>query len=100
MDVFLICYDIIKDQCKGTNYHKVMEYLSTGKVIVSNNITTYHERPDLVTMISDRSSNRDLPTLFKKVIENLEEYNSSALQKSRREFAAENTYQKQIERIE
>ena len=44
MDLFLICYDIKKDQSKGTNYHKIMEYLSTGKVVVSNNVSAYSER--------------------------------------------------------
>ena len=50
MDVLLICYDMNLDQSKGTNYHKVMEYLSTGKVIISNNITTYLEYPELIRM--------------------------------------------------
>src|ERR1700730_2250466 len=51
MDAFLICYDVLKDTSKGTNYHKVMEYLSTGKVVISNNVTTYKNRPDLVQMV-------------------------------------------------
>ncbi|HEY6899248.1 MAG TPA: hypothetical protein VI233_01335, partial [Puia sp.] len=48
MDAFLICYDINKDQSKGTNYHKIMEYLSTGKVVISNTVTTYKDRPGLL----------------------------------------------------
>jgi hypothetical protein len=41
MDAFLICYDVTKDQSKGTNYHKVMEYLAYGRPIVSNYISRY-----------------------------------------------------------
>jgi hypothetical protein len=41
MDAFLICYDVEKDQSKGTNYHKVKEYLVFGRPIVSNYISSY-----------------------------------------------------------
>ena len=27
-DAFLICYDVDKDQSKGTNYHKTLEFIS------------------------------------------------------------------------
>src|SRR5690606_35211316 len=56
MDCFLICYDIDKDQSKGTNYHKVLEYIATGKVTVSNNITTYANHSDLVAMPQERNN--------------------------------------------
>ena len=100
MDAFLICYDVQKDQSKGTNYHKIMEYLSTGKVIISNNVTTYSNKPGLVEMTTERNTNKHLPALFKKVIENLATYNSAILQEQRKAFAAGNTYSKQVETIE
>jgi glycosyltransferase involved in cell wall biosynthesis len=100
MDAFLICYDVKKDQSKGTNYHKVMEYLSTGKVIISNNISAYKNRPDLIQMIEDRSSNEALPHLFKEIINSIADHNSISLQEIRRQYAADNSYQKQIEKME
>lgn len=100
MDAFLICYDIKKDQSKGTNYHKIMEYLSTGKVIVSNNVTTYKNEPELLQMTSERENNLQLPGLFKKIISDLQFFNRSDLQQKRIAFAKNNSYQKQIERIE
>jgi hypothetical protein len=100
MDAFLICYDIKKDHSKGTNYHKIMEYLSTGKVIISNNVTTYKNKTDLLQMTSERESNLQLPHLFKQVVNNLNYYNNSVLQQKRIAFAKENTYQKQVDRIE
>ncbi len=100
MDAFLICYDVVKDQSKGTNYHKVMEFISTGKVTISNNITTYHNQPNLVQMVTERTNNKLLPALFKHITNNLGIYNSSLLQEQRHNFAKENTYKKQVERIE
>ena len=99
MDVLLICYDIKLDQSKGTNYHKVMEYLSTGKVIISNNITTYQAYPNLVCMVPSRSDNMGLPGLFKETINQIDQYNSEELMQERRAFAHNNTYRKQLDRI-
>ncbi|HEY4206315.1 MAG TPA: hypothetical protein VGM31_05875 [Puia sp.] len=100
MDAFLICYDIKKDQSGGTNYHKIMEYLCTGKVVIANNITTYKNKPELVQMVMERDNNRQLPALFSQVIQHLDEYNSQALQQGRIDFATANTYGRQIERID
>jgi hypothetical protein len=100
MDAFLISYDVQLDQSKGTNYHKVMEYLSTGKVIISNNITTYREFPELIRMIDERTSNERLPLLFRETLSNLEKWNSEQLRHRRKSFACDNMYQKQIDRIE
>jgi hypothetical protein len=100
MDAFLICYDVEKDQSKGTNYHKVMEYLSTGKVIISNNITTYKEMPALISMVTERQHNNNLPMLFSEIINKLDIYNSTVAINQRKEFAAQNTYEKQLSYIE
>ncbi len=100
LDAFLICYDIKKDPSRGTNYHKLMEYLATGRVIISNNITTYSDRPDLIMMTTERDNNDSLPALFKSVVESIEKYNRLELQEIRKKFAASNTYSRQLSRIE
>jgi hypothetical protein len=100
MDAFLICYDIEKDQSRGTNYHKVMEYISTGKVTIANNVSTYSKYPGLIEMVSSRKNNDQLPALFKQVIGNLSQYNSADKIAARQAFAKENTYEKQLARIE
>jgi glycosyltransferase involved in cell wall biosynthesis len=100
MDAFLITYDILKDQSKGTNYHKVMEYLSTGKVIVSNNITTYSSLPNLIEMTTSRTDNQELPQLFKTVINNLQYYNQTQFIAARKAFAIRNLYSNKINEIE
>ena len=100
VDAFLICYDVIKDQSKGTNYHKILEFVSTGKIIISNNVTTYQNFPALVQMVDERTNNQKLPILFKQVINNLNHYNSIEFQQKRISFATENTYENQINRID
>lgn len=100
MDAFLICYDIKKDQSRGTNYHKIMEYLSTGKIIISNNVTSYQDRPDLVQMTRSRENNEGLPRLVKSVLQHLDYYNSPLLQQRRIDYARQNTYTSQVAKIE
>lgn len=100
MDAFLICYDIQKDQSGGTNYHKVMEYLSAGKVIISNNISTYKDQPDLISMTESRTSNDKLPDLFKHIVNHLFDFNANSLVQKRKDFAFANAYDKQLNKIE
>jgi glycosyltransferase involved in cell wall biosynthesis len=100
MDAFLICYDILKDQSKGTNYHKVMEYLSTGKVIISNNITTYSTMSNLIYMNNSRNNNKELPQLFNQVMSNLTYYNKEAFISLRKQFAFNNAYSKKMDEVE
>jgi glycosyltransferase involved in cell wall biosynthesis len=59
MDAFLICYDLEKDQSKGTNYHKVMEYLAFGRPIVSSYVSTYLDNP-LVMMPKNKLDKTEL----------------------------------------
>lgn len=98
-DAFLICYDINKDQSKGTNYHKIMEYLATGKVVISNNVTTYKNYPGLIEMTESRVHNEELLALFKKVISEIRFYNSYEKQHARIKFAEQATYRNQIKKI-
>lgn len=100
MDAFLICYDINLDHSKGTNYHKIMEFLSTGKVIISNNVTAYANKPELVQMVASRTDNEDLPQLFKHVLNDIAFHNSATKRLYRRSYALENSYERQIEKIE
>ena len=100
VDAFLICYDVDKDQSKGTNYHKTLEFISTGKIIISNNFSAYQDKPDMVMMVKERQHNENLPGLFKNVISQLDVYNSTALQAKRKAYAADNSYSKQVDRIE
>lgn len=100
MDAFLICYDVQKDQSKGTNYHKIMEYLATGKVIISNNVTTYDNQEWLVRMVKERTNNDLLPDLFHETVSRLAIYNNEELMRKRKDYALNNTYHRQLEVID
>lgn len=99
-DIFLICYDINKDQSGGTNYHKVLEYLACGKAIVSNNISTYHQYPGLLLMPQSRTDNTELPGIFSKALAELEQLNNAASQQHRIDFARQYLYSRQVKKIE
>lgn len=98
-NAFLILINPQNDYNYGANSHKVLEYLSAGKVIISNHLSSYRNKRELIEMV-DEMHNDKLPALFKKVIGNLEYYNRAELQKMRIEYALDNTYLNQIERIE
>jgi glycosyltransferase involved in cell wall biosynthesis len=95
MDLFLICYDVQKDQSKGTNYHKVMEYLAYGKPIISNNISSYSKSDNLIKMCQSRQSNLELKKLFHEVISNL----NNIKNESQIIFSKANSYTNQTSKI-
>jgi glycosyltransferase involved in cell wall biosynthesis len=68
MDAFLICYDVKKDQSKGTNYHKVMEYLAYGKPIVSNDISTYADNVSVLQPQNSINQSLSIVNVFKNMI--------------------------------
>ena len=96
-DMFLICYTGDKNVDEMANPHKIIEYLSTGKPIVSHYIDEYREHNDIICMAND---NKALPGLFSLVSKNLRNYNSSELIDKRKNIAKDNTYSLQIDRIE
>ncbi len=93
-DVFLVCYKT-SEHYRCDNTHKVLEYLSTGKVIVSTPIL-YYKDSDLFE-ISDRD---DVIETFTRVTAALYQYNSDELMRRRKDFALNNTYEKHIGEIE
>jgi hypothetical protein len=100
-DVFILVYSLKKDINAGQNSHKILEYLSTGKIIVSNYVIVYDEEEykNLIAMNSKESPNEQVQ-LFKNIIQNLDFYNSLELQKKRKHLALDNSYPKQVDRIE
>jgi hypothetical protein len=99
MDGFLVCYDLDAMNPIGPNYHKLIEFFSTGKVIISSYINHYAGRPELIQMV-DKFGSVSLPDLFRSVIGDLAFFNSDEKTRIRKEWAFSNTYDKQIDRIE
>lgn len=96
IDIFWLCYNNKDYPIEVSNSHKILEYLSSGKVVISNFISSYEKNP-VLKMVSD---NKELSPTIKSVADNINDYNSTELQLKRIEFASENSYQKQLKRIE
>lgn len=82
----------------GSNSHKIIEYLSTGKTIVSHYVNTY-ANSTLLEMAKDDAT-ENLLKVFYRVYTDIENFNSLNKQIERIEFALQNTYWKQIQFIE
>jgi hypothetical protein len=95
MDAFLFIYSPAKEVNKASNAHKLLEYISTGKTVISTSVSNY-AGTDLLVM-SD--AEQDLPTLFTRAMGDLTFYNSREKQKARINFALDNTYSSQVDRI-
>jgi glycosyltransferase involved in cell wall biosynthesis len=97
-DLFLICYDPERVGKVASNSHKILEYLSTGKVVVSSRMSTYDDLASELFQMSRDS--RELPALFKETVAQLESFNSKQRQEKRIAFATANTYDAHLKRIE
>jgi hypothetical protein len=76
--------------------HKFMEYLASGKTIIATYTDEYNDTRDLLVM---SKSNNEYIDLFKNVIANIHAYNTPYLAQKRKMFASENTYEKQVDKI-
>ncbi len=99
MDALLVCYDVVTDPNRGCNSHKILEYLSTGRVIIANHISDYANRPDLIDMLPSVDKAL-MPELLASVVCGIMNLNGREEQQVRRAYALENSYVLQIERIE
>lgn len=96
MDMLIITYKADDHREQLANPHKVLEYLYSGKPVVAT-LTEEYMGEDLLYMSNENS---EWPGLFNYVLENLDEVSSKNLVDKRKKFALDNTYDKQIERIE
>ncbi|MFL5810755.1 MAG: hypothetical protein ACJ749_14630 [Flavisolibacter sp.] len=77
--------------------HKMLEYLGSGKLIVSTFLKEYEQHRELLNMADSRE---DYIDCFKNALENIEALNSPGRMKMRIDFAMEHSYQRQIALIE
>ncbi|HLX67117.1 MAG TPA: hypothetical protein VKR41_08980, partial [Puia sp.] len=98
MDAFLFIYSPRTEMNGASNSHKLLEYMSTGKVIIATHVSSY-AGSDLLEM-SDPMGEQRLPVIFDAVIRDLAVYNSAERQIGRIRFALDNTYARQVERVQ
>lgn len=96
-DVLLLIYDTGKYPDQLTNSHKILEYLASGKVILSTFISDYASIPFLMEMVKDKG---ELPSLFNKIISGLAFYNGLEKRNARIKYAEGNSYSDRLLVIE
>jgi glycosyltransferase involved in cell wall biosynthesis len=98
MDAFLFIYSSKKEMNGASNAHKLLEYISTGKVVISTHVSTY-AGTDLMLM-SGPADEQALPEMFSRAVGELSVHNSVDRQVSRIRYALDNTYARQIDRVQ
>ena len=98
IDCFVLSYSLHSTESDRSNSHKILEYLSTGKVVVSSRISSYAGREDLLRMPAG-DDDSELPGLLRDTLSRLDEFNAPPLRRVRQAFALDNTYPKQVDRI-
>jgi len=94
-DVLLICYDdkILESPPLP---HKLFEYLSSGNVVLCNNLSEVEiENPTIIKAKNDE----DYLEQFDFIINNLEKLNDINLTEQRVNIAKENSYENQLQKI-
>lgn len=97
-DVFWLCLKLdLTEVCDGSNSHKIMEYLSTGKPVITQPVSSYRDT-DLLYMMPDARD--DFAEFFSKSINRLQAEEDPLLARRRMEYAFQNSYDAQLVRIE
>lgn len=97
MDILLLIYKAEDHMKQLANPHKLLEYLKSGKIIVSSWTDEYKDHKKLIEM---SKSNHELPKIFDNVIAHLQEFNSLEKQYARKNFAAKSEYPEKVNQIE
>ena len=98
-DIALLLYKATSEYEKNqlANPHKIMEYLASGRVVVSTYTDEYKDKRELLEMVDNSN---DYIKKFDEVVNNLDLFNSKERANMRIEFSKEHSYEKQLEKIE
>ncbi|GAA5036489.1 hypothetical protein GCM10011506_30370 [Marivirga lumbricoides] len=99
MDMLIVVYQYEKYPEQLANPHKIMEYLSSGKIILATWSDQYSEitKDDLIIM---NKTKMGFLESFKEVKNHLKKWNNLQRTISRKKIAAQNSYKNQIIKIE
>ncbi|MBU2915197.1 glycosyltransferase [Reichenbachiella agariperforans] len=96
-DILTICYQE-KHHDDQANPHKMMEYLGTGKMIAATQTTTFAEYQ--APLIAMSKSNAAFAQQINDCICHAKEWSDDTWQAKRKAIAQDNSYSRQIDRIE
>ncbi len=99
MDCLLLSYQDHATESDRSNSHKFLEYFATGKVVVSTRMSIHADDPELIRM-SGSADDSDFPDLFSETVSDLGTHNAPQRQKRRKALALQNTYPRNIARID
>jgi hypothetical protein len=99
MDLLVLAYVDHPTESDRSNAHKLLEYMSTGKTIITTRMDCYADDPDLVRM-SRAPGDVDFSRLFADTITSIERLNAPELAAKRKAFCQQFTYLRNIEKID
>jgi len=97
-DLLMVCYQA-RHHADQANPHKLMEYMASGRTVVATYTAEYASLRHLLAM-SEPGTNAGYLALFASVLSNLQTWNSPQQTAPRRSFAADHTYERQLQRIQ
>lgn len=98
-DLFWLCWKIgVNTLWDGSNSHKILEYLSTGKPVISHYVSSY-KGTELLYMMSGKED-AGFSDFFKTTLVDIASGESQDLIRTRLSFSINNSYSSQVERIE
>lgn len=98
VDIWLVCYDVTQRPDAAINSHKVLEYLATGKTIISNYIHLYKDTGLL--FMPDSSSNKDMSKILSRVLQTPQLNNTHEEMVRRAGFTRKYSYKSNLKKIE
>jgi glycosyltransferase involved in cell wall biosynthesis len=96
VDILFFAYKANEFPNIVANSHKIMAYLASGRPVVSHKIKEY-EGKDLIYMCEDEG---EFLNTFRNIIDHPEIFATEDIIRKRQLWALDNTYQRQIERID
>jgi hypothetical protein len=98
IDVFLLLYKQDDTESDLSNSHKILEYLSTGKALVSVPIDECMNVQHLINMPTDKKS--EIDEIFQETIQNIKAYNRPELSFARKQHARKYRYNDNLSKID
>ncbi|MBK9421159.1 MAG: glycosyltransferase [Flavobacteriales bacterium] len=96
MDVLLIAYDLEAQGTRATSSHKLLEYLASGKVVISSYLEDHVQLSDLLVMTKQ---GQRITERVDEALDDLPQLNAEKLRLARKAYAASRSYSGYLHKI-